>query len=217
MTNEIYLKAGIYTDSDHPSIRAYVEKHTKEKQTIKEKIIQLYYTIRDGFRYNPYHVILKPYAMKASYLLTKDYGYCIEKSNLFAACVRTLGVPSRLGFANVRNHLATGKLEAYLGTDLLVFHGYTELFIDEKWVKATPVFDIGLCEKLNVLPLDFDAENDSIFQESDKIGNPFMDYVDDLGIYADLPVERFKEEMQKHYPHLFKQNIYDGKFVFEFE
>lgn len=213
----MYLEAGMYTDSDHPTVIAYAKDKTEGIKTKKEQVIALYYAIRDGFKYSPYHIALKPYAMKASYLLTKDYGHCIEKSNLFVACVRSLGIPSRLAYANVRNHLGTIDLEAVLKTDILVFHGYAEIFLNNKWIKATPVFNAALCDKLGVEPLDFDAENDAVFQESDKKGNPFMEYTEDHGTFSDVPLEAITLGMKTHYPHFFENKISDAKFVFEFD
>ena len=49
-----------------------------------------------------------------------------------------------------------------MGTDLFVFHGYTELYLDGKWVKATPAFNLSLCTKFRVKPLEFDGRADSI-------------------------------------------------------
>ncbi len=204
-----YLEAGNYTDSDHPTIVAYTQQITASIDDPKQQAIALYYAIRDGFRYNPYHIILEPYALKASYLLTQKSGYCVQKSNLYAACLRAVGIPSRLGFGNVRNHLGTGRLEENLGTSLLVFHGYTELFLNDKWVKATPVFNKELCFKQDVVPLEFDGETDSIFQESDKNGNPFMEYIHNYGTFADVPFQLFVAELKKHYPHLFQ----NGKLI----
>jgi transglutaminase-like putative cysteine protease len=198
-----YLEAGQLTDSDHPAVIAYAHKHTVGITNPKEQAIALYYTIRDGFRYNPYQILLMPDAMKASYLLTKKEGYCIEKSNLMAACARVLGIPSRLGFGNVTNHLGTSRLEQELETNLLVFHGYAELYLNNRWVKVTPVFNKELCERYNVEPLPFDGETDAIFQESDKTGKPFMEYSHHYGTYADVPFDKFKSELIRHYPHLF--------------
>lgn len=211
-----YLQPGIYTDSNHPDIIAYTQKVIEGITNPKEQAIALFYAIRDGFKYYPYHLILKPHAMKASYLLTKDYGYCVEKSNLFAACTRSLGIPSRLGYGNVRNHLGTSTIEENLRTDVLVFHGYAEVFLDGKWVKATPVFNKELCEKFGVDALDFDGETDCIFQESDKSGNPFMEYIHNYGIFADVPFEQFEAELRKYYPHIFAKQIRTDKFIVEF-
>lgn len=215
--NTIYLKAGVYTNSNHPDVIAYAQEKTQGIETKKEQVIALYYAIRDEFKYSPYHIVLKPYAMKASHLLTKDYGHCIEKSNLFVACVRSLGIPSRLAYGNVKNHLGTSSLESVLKTDVLVFHGYAEICLNNKWIKATPVFNVELCDKLGVEPLAFDAENDAVFQESDKKGNPFMEYTADHGTFADVPLEKIIAGMKAHYPHFFETEISDAKFKFEFD
>lgn len=215
--NTIYLKAGVYTNSNHPDVIAYAQEKTQGIETKKEQVIALYYAIRDEFKYSPYHIVLKPYAMKASHLLTKDYGHCIEKSNLFVACVRSLGIPSRLAYGNVKNHLGTSSLESVLKTDVLVFHGYAEICLNNKWIKATPVFNVELCDKLGVEPLAFDAENDAVFQESDKKGNPFMEYTADHGTFADVPLEKIIAGMKAHYPHFFEIEISDAKFKFEFD
>lgn len=215
--NVQYLKAGVYTDSNHPKVIAYAKEKTKGIGTKKEQVIALYYAVRDGFKYSPYHIVLKPYAMKASHFLTKDYGHCIEKSNLFVACVRSLGIPSRLAYGNVKNHLGTSDLEKSLKTDVLVFHGYAEIFLNDRWVKATPVFNTALCDKLGVEPLEFDAVNDAVFQESDKKGNPFMEYTADHGTFADVPLKAIMLGMKAHYPHLFKTKVHDAKFILEFD
>ncbi|MDC0230702.1 transglutaminase family protein [Aureispira] len=212
-----YLKPGVFTDSNHPEVIAYTQNIILGIEGVKEQVIALYNAVRDDFKYNPYHIILKPYAMKASFLLTKNYGYCVEKSNLFAACVRSLGIPSRIGYSNVRNHLGTISMEEFLKTDLMVFHGYAEVFLQNHWVKATPVFNLELCDKYGVEPLSFDGENDAIFQESDKEGKPFMEYICDHGTFADVPVKRFEAEMRRHYPHLFKRQNHTTKFFLEFE
>ncbi|MCH2022658.1 MAG: transglutaminase family protein [Saprospiraceae bacterium] len=214
---EQYLRPGFFTDSNHPEVIAYTQKKISGIVGVKEKVIALYNSVRDDFIYNPYHINLKPYAMKASFLLTKKYGYCVEKSNLFAACVRSMGIPSRTGYSNVRNHLGTQNIEKFLKTDLLVFHGYAEIFLNNKWIKSTPVFNMELCHKYGVEPLLFDGENDAIFQESDKKGNPFMEYIYEHGTYADVPVKKFEVEMRRHYPHLFTKQNNTTKFFLEFE
>ncbi len=199
-----YLRPGIFIDSDHPDVVAYAEKITMGIQENTLQAIRLYYAIRDGFKYFPYNIDLNPRALKASALLKKNRGYCIEKANLLAAATRALGIPARLGFAIVRNHIGTEKLEKILRTDKLVFHGYTELFLEGKWVKATPAFDAALCERMGVHPLEFDGKTDSIFQESDRSGGRFMEYIHDYGNFPDIPYSKMIEEFRKHYPHLFE-------------
>jgi transglutaminase-like putative cysteine protease len=202
---EAYLKPGIFVNSDHPAVIKFARENTRETDNQTAKAVALYYKIRDTFQYNPYKLDLSREGMKASHLLTRDYGYCIEKANLLAACARTLVIPSRLGFAKVKNHIGANKLKKILKTDILVFHGYTELYLNNKWVKATPAFNKNLCNRLNVTPLGFNGKEDSIFQEYDKKGGKFMDYLHDYGTFSDIPYGLFISELKKHYPHMFEE------------
>jgi transglutaminase-like putative cysteine protease len=200
-----YLRPAKFMDSDNPAVIEYSRKITTGITDEIEKAIALYYAIRDGFRYNPYRMDLRPEGLKASSLLSRDYGYCIEKANLLAACSRVAGIPSRLGFANVKNHIGTVKLEEILKTNVLVFHGYTELYLNQGWVKVTPAFNQELCEKLNVSPLEFNGKEDSIFQEYDREGGKFMEYLYDYGNFPDIPYDLLIHELEKYYPHIFEK------------
>jgi transglutaminase-like putative cysteine protease len=199
-----YLTANFFTDSDHESVVAFAQKYTTPAQNQVEKALSLYFAVRDGFWYNPHQVSIRREDFKASQQIARTEGHCIDKANVLAACARAVGIPARLGFANVTNHIATEKLEKVLGTNVLVFHGYTELFLKGKWVKATPAFNKPLCDKIGVAPLDFDGENDSIFQSYSPNGGKFMEYLHDYGQYAELPFQMMVSEWQKYYPHLFE-------------
>ncbi len=198
-----YLAPAVYVDSDAESVIEYALEHTRGITAPVDQAVALYYDIRDRFDYNPYLLDLREIGMKASTLLTRNYGYCIEKANLLAATARVVGIPSRLGFANVRNHIGTGKIEQLLGDDLLVFHGYTELYLNDQWVKATPAFNNALCQKLGVAPLGFNGLEDSVFQEFDTDNGRFMEYLHDYGTFADIPRDLFIESLNKHYPDVF--------------
>ncbi len=202
--NEIYLQPAEFVNSDSEEIKKFAVKAVGSSTEPIEQAIKLYYAVRDGFNYNPYNIDLNREAMKASELLKKDNGYCIEKASLLAACARVVGIPSRLGFARVRNHIATEKLEEKLRTNVLVFHGFTELFLNGKWVKATPAFNKTLCEKLKVDSLEFNGMDDSVFQSYSKDGGEFMEYLHDYGLFHDIPYELFVSELKIHYPHLFE-------------
>lgn len=140
--------------------------------------------------------------MKASKVLPKTRAYCVEKALLLAAAARSVGIPSRLSFYIVRNHIATERLAKALEKDYLVFHGAAEMWLEDKWVKATPAFNKRLCDFLGVHPIEFDGRSDAIFQEYDRSGNVFMEYIHDYGAFEDMPYELFLDELDKHYPHL---------------
>jgi transglutaminase-like putative cysteine protease len=197
-----FLEPNDFVDADHPLVAAYAAEQTAGAATAVERIVRLYYAIRDGFRYNPWRVRPERAAFKASDVLqrSRDEGaHCIDKANLLAAASRALGIPSRLHFAIVRNHIGTAELERLLGTDLLVFHGYAELRLGGHWVAATPAFNKELCDHLGVAPLEFDGVNDSVFQPYDRKGGRFMEYVHDYGAFPDVPFELMIAEWKKHY------------------
>lgn len=194
------LSAASYIDSGHPEVIKFAKTQTAGITHPIDKAIRLYRAVRDGFRYNAYTIELDPAQLKASYLLTRTEGYCIQKAILLAAALRVTGIPSRLHFYNVRNHIGTEKLTEKLGTDILVFHGITEIFLGEKWVKATPAFNNTLCEKLGVQVLEFNGREDSVFQEFDPVKGKFMEYLYDYGHFYDFPYKKFVKELKKHYP-----------------
>lgn len=199
---EQYLKPTEFLDSDNGAVRAYAERHTRDARTDLDRAVNLYYAVRDDFQYDPYVLDLRRHAMKASALLAKTRGYCVEKALLLAASARAVGIPSRLSFYIVRNHIATERLAKALEKDYLVFHGAAEIYLDGKWVKATPAFNKRLCDFLGVDPIEFDGRSDAIFQEYDRTGNVFMEYLHDYGAFDDMPYEMFLVELDKHYPHL---------------
>ncbi len=212
-----YLQSTEFLDFDNQSVRDYAEKNTLGATTDTEKAVKLYLAVRDDFQYNPYILDLRREGLKASDLLTRNRGYCVEKAVLLSACARAVGVPSRLSFYIVKNHIATGKLEEILRTNHLVFHGASELFLNGKWVKATPAFNKNLCNYLGVEPLEFDGKTDSIFQEYDHKGKLFMAYLHDYGAFADLPYQLYLDELQKHYPHIFENDKYtNGDLIYDF-
>ncbi|MFT4981818.1 MAG: transglutaminase-like putative cysteine protease [Bacteroidia bacterium] len=198
-----HLKSTYYLDSDNPEIVAFAQENIAGATSNKEKAVKLYYAVRDGFRYNPYGLHIEPEKMRASALLKAGEGHCIDKAIFLAACARAVGIPSRLEFADVKNHISTQKLIYTLKSDVFAMHGIAQLFIDGKWMKCTPAFNKELCDFFNVEPLKFDGENDSMFHEFDKKNNKFMEYVGQHGTFDDFPREYFIGVMIYNYPHIF--------------
>ena len=185
-------------DSDHPAVVAFAQRHAVG-ETQRERAVALYYAVRDGFRYDPYRIDLSPAGMRASHVLTIGVGWCVPKAALLGAAARAAGIPARLGYADVRNHLSTERLRRTMGTDLFVWHGYVEMWIDGRWVKSTPAFNIELCDRFGLLPLDFDGVADSLYHPFDKSGQRHMEYVHDHGSFDDMPLQRIVEDFRRHY------------------
>lgn len=194
-----YLSATGIIDSDHPDIRAFAAEKTGDAVSAADKAIRLYHAVRDGIWYDPYYPFYLPKHYRASNVLKARRGFCIPKVSLLCAAGRASGIPSRAGFANVRNHLATKQLLDFLGSDVFAFHGFTEFFLEGKWVKATPAFNKELCKRHGVEPLEFNGREDSIFQPCNAANRKFMEYIGFLGSFADIPVEEIVNAFRKTY------------------
>ncbi|MFQ5577893.1 MAG: transglutaminase-like domain-containing protein [Anaerolineae bacterium] len=199
----IYLQPTQFIDSDSPAVITFARSAAGNANTGLEAGVKLYYAVRDSIRYSPYDIQFDPARYKASWLLQKKVGFCIQKAILLAAAARAMGIPSRLGFADVRNHLETRRLIELMRTDEFFYHGYTELHLNGKWVKATPAFNLSLCRRFGVKPLEFDGQTDSIFHPFDQAGNRHMEYIRDRGQHADFPLDDMIRVFKEGYPHLF--------------
>jgi len=197
-----YLRPTAFIDADHARVRELAETATAGVTDDTERAVRLYYAVRDGVRYDPYSIDFSPEACTASAVIARGRGYCVAKATVLAAAARALEIPSRLGFADVRNHLATPRLREQMGTDVFYYHGYTELHLDGRWVKATPAFNIELCQRFGVKPLEFDGREDSIFHPLDAEGRHHMEYLHDRGTRDDVPLDELREAMARLYPHM---------------
>ena len=192
------LRATALIDSDHPAVQAFAWQHA-QGQDERERAVALYLAVRDGFRYDPYRIDLSPSGMRASTVLAQGHGWCVPKAVLLTAACRAAGIPARLGFADVRNHLSTERMRQTMQTDLFIWHGYTDLWLGGRWVKATPAFNIELCERFGLLPLEFDGRTDSLYHPYDRAGQRHMEYVHQRGTFDDLPLARIVADFQAVY------------------
>jgi transglutaminase-like putative cysteine protease len=193
------LAATPHVDSDHPEVRSFAAQHARG-DTPRERAVALYYAVRDGFRYDPYRLDLRSEGMRGSAVLATGYGWCVTKAALLAAAARAAGIPARLGFADVRNHLSTERMRASMSTDVFVWHGYTELWLEDAWRKATPAFNIELCQRFGLKPLDFDGLHDSIYHPFDLAGQRHMEYLRERGSFADVPLAQILADFRVVYP-----------------
>jgi transglutaminase-like putative cysteine protease len=194
-----WLQPTPFLNFDHPRVKALAEKQTAGIRDMREKAIQLFYAVRDGIRYDPYHVHLTTEGMRASATLRDGFGWCVRKAVLLSALCRAIGIPARLGFADVQNHQASESIVKMLGNRVFYWHGYSLLYLNGKWVKATPAFDKALCDRNNIVPVEFDGKSDAVFHANDRKDRPHMEYLNDRGTYDDLPLEQIRRTYLKEY------------------
>ncbi|NWF92866.1 MAG: transglutaminase domain-containing protein [Syntrophaceae bacterium] len=195
----LYLTPTEIIDSDHQTVKDYAARIAGKSEDPVEIAVKLYYAVRDGIRYDPYSPFYLPEHYRASYVLNRGRSFCVPKASLLCAAGRACGIPSRVGFADVRNHLATKQLIDFLGSNLFVYHGFVEFYLDGRWVKATPAFNRELCERHRVPPLEFNGRDDSLFQTYNLDNRKFMEYVGFHGVYADIPVPQIVEAWERAY------------------
>jgi transglutaminase-like putative cysteine protease len=195
----IYLQPTATMNFTDPIVMAFVAKHTDNTIDPKQKAIRLYYAVRDSIRYNPYGIELTIDGLKASRTLHTGKGWCVPKAILLAAVCRAVGIPARLGFADVVNHLSTARMREAMKTDVFYWHGYTDIHLNGIWVKATPAFNIELCQRFKIRPLEFDGCSDSIYHPFDLDGNRHMEYLRYRGEFADVPIDSIHETFHREY------------------
>ena len=200
MELERYTAAGEFVDSGDAGVREFAKKAAASARDDFSRAVRLYYAVRDEILYDPYYGGEDPRYFRASDCLRAKRGFCIPKAALLAAAARSIGIPARVAFADVRNHLSTKKLLEQMGSDLFIWHSLTELYLDGRWVKATPAFNLSLCERFGVHPLEFDGRHDSLFHEFDREGRRHMEYVRERGNYPDVPYEAIIADFKKTYP-----------------
>jgi transglutaminase-like putative cysteine protease len=205
-----YLEATDIIDSNHPDIKSFAEETCDGAMDPVDVAVRLYYAVRDGIRYDPYYPFYRPEHYRASTVLKLGRAFCIPKVSLLCALARACGIPARAGFATVKNHLATRQLLEFLGSDLFVYHGFAELFLEGKWVKATPAFNKELCARHGAAPLEFNGREDSIFHPFTADNKKYMEYVELLGSYADIPVQKIVDGFKRTYGENRVQSWIDG-------
>jgi transglutaminase-like putative cysteine protease len=210
-----FLSPGRFIDSDARDVIAFARQESAGGETEMDRVLRLYRAVRDGILYDPYVDIGDAANFRASSVLARGRGFCIGKAALLAACVRAIGVPARVGYADVRNHLTSPRLFERLKTDLFSWHSYAELHLDGRWIKATPAFNQSLCDRLALRPLEFDGRTDSLLHAFDRSGRRHMEYLHDHGPFADVPFDTIQDDFRSRYPDLMKSHGLAGDFQVE--
>ncbi|MFX1501945.1 MAG: transglutaminase family protein [Promethearchaeota archaeon] len=206
-----YLQPSEFFDFNKKSVKNKAFEIIQELETEKEKAIALFYWVRDKIKYNMLtYVPSIPANFKASITLRRKNGFCVSKSILLSSFARAIGIPARIHLVDLINHLISQKVIDWMGTNVMYVHGYSEFYLNGKWVKLTPSFDPQTAIKGKFLPMvEFDGENDAVFPKYDNDGNQFGEYIADRGVHADLPLEEIDNIFKEKYPSyvLFKKEF----------
>ncbi len=197
----IYLLPSEFFDFNKKSVMNKAIEITDGLKSQKEKAIALFYWVRDEIKYNMALFVpkVKNYFI-ASKTIRRGEGFCVSKSILLSTLARAVGIPARIHLVDLINHLVSQKVIDFMGTNVMYVHGYSEFYLNGKWVKLTPSFDQQTAIRGRFLPMvEFDGENDAVFPPYDVNGNKFGEYVGDRGVHADLPLDEIDQIFQEKY------------------
>ncbi len=210
MIDPAFLKPARFIESDAPSIVGFARSCVGNARVPIDIAVRLYYAVRDTVLYDPYQAYAHYETYSGRVALERGRGFCVAKAALLAACARVFGIPARLGFADVRNHLATSRLIEMNGGDVFYWHAYTDLWLEGKFVRATPAFNLSMCERFGVMSLEFDGRNDSIFHPYDRENRRHMEYIMQRGTFADVPVEKIIATLRENCPQILEEGGFKG-------
>lgn len=204
-----------FLDHTSPAVRTFVEGvlpagdipceagRDPDAERARRNAVALYYAVRDTIPYEVYGADLTRAGLSASGVLGHGLGFCVHKSILYAAAVRAVGVPSRLYYGDVRNHLASPRLRELVGGDVFSFHSLAVVHLDGRWLKATPVFNKMLCTLYGIKPLEFDGRSDSLYHPYDEQGRRHMEFLHVHGEFDDVPYDLVYDGIRAAHPRLF--------------
>ena len=208
---DLYLQPTEFLDFNKRRVREKALKITNGLKTDIEKAIALFYWVRDEVKYNMYTYLPQFKAnLKASVTLRRMNGFCMSKAVLLSTFARAVGIPARIHMVDIINHKIAQWIIDLMGTNVFHCHGYSELLLDGKWKKLTPVFDKKTATKAGYLPLcEFNGENDALLALRGLDGNLFVEYTEDRGIHTDLPIKEIQRIFKENYPDYFSEGTVD--------
>ena len=193
MDKNDYLGPSFFIDCDSAPISEKSGELTANIKEPREKAIRIFYFVRDDIRYNVYSPRTADHDFKASHVLARGEGYCVQKALLLVALARAAGIPARLRFAEIRIHHTAKSIAEKRGSNVFPYHGLTDLYIESHWIKVTPTYDQGYCSKVGIAPVEFDGKTDALLPLCTLDGRLNIEYVQDRGFFDDLPLDEIRK------------------------
>lgn len=187
-----YLRPTFFIDSDADAVAEKAAALTGTLKDERARAVRMFTFVRDEIKYNLFTPRTAPEDFRASVVLSRGAGYCVQKAVLFTALNRAAGIPARLRFAEIRNHRTSSELLNKRGSNVFVYNGLAEVLLSGNWIKAAPTYDAAYCLKNGFSMVDFDGTQDALLPSQTPDGDPHIDYLKDRGSYEDLPFDTLR-------------------------
>lgn len=194
-----YLKPTEFLNFQERELKETIQRVTETSVTDAAKATSIFNFVRDRIPYNPYQNLFNRDIYYAHAVLNSESNFCVPKAVLLTAMCRGAGIPARLRFASIKNSLISEKLFSLMKTDVIHGHGFSEIFINNKWIQATPAFDSVMSVKNGYSIVTFDGEKDSILPARDINGNPHVEYLWYSESFDDFPFKWYTEFVKSKY------------------
>jgi len=200
---EKFLAPTPLIEADHPAIWAKAETLMEGAVGPAEKARCLFDFVRDEVGYVFRAPVREARAFRASEILRVRRGYCTQKAILFCALARSCRIPAGICFYDIVDHTLSERVVRLLRTRTLVHHGVAALHLNGVWRVFDATLDRRLVEQNNLIPVEFDPEQDCLMHPETRDGRKHVEYVEDYGLVADVSFEELMGWFKEGYPHLF--------------
>ena len=184
---------------EHPEVFKLARDIARGSANDVEAARRLFNFARDQVRYSVRVPFWELDEFLALNTLARGCGFCVQKAALLAALARAIGIPARLGFADIQNHQVRGPLAELTPEGIIRYHCFTEWFVGGRWLKATPSFDRGLSQELGWRLVEFDPQADALLPATDLEGKPHISYLRYHGWRLGVPLDEFMAVTRGHY------------------
>ena len=212
------MKKQILADYNNPLVQSTARDISKNSKNEREKIEAIFHYVRDDIKFA---FCQKGDIMKASETIAVGVGQCNNKSTLFLALSRALGIKSRIHFSLIDKKIQQGLFLGLMYKIMpnAISHSWIDVYVDKKWRRIDSFIndrDFYLAGKDELRRRNWDTG----FSISCSGGDSSMDFnideekfvqmdavIEDQG-YFDDPMEYYESSLYKNRPSFLKLFIY---------
>lgn len=173
--------------SNSPEIKKLAKRIVNNSEPSEKIVEKIFLWVRDKIRWD----VVKVVGIKRMFKRKPLRGNCTDKTNLFIALCRSLGIPARYVFLYCSLKTKKKNLPKKLG------HVVAEVFMNGRWIIADPTFGKHTKELVEISELGKPSWKKAyiIFRTSGL--SPLMVWIDNLLMPHSPSSKKLKHEIEK--------------------